>query len=105
MVLRIVMPVTRMLDDDDLDLFLDGVHVGKGSYNKGVDLWLTTTAGPHVLEVGQDVTWIGGTVVSALSPRQFRKSWKLPLAISGPGERVARIKYSRMWGKFVVEVG
>ena len=67
--------------------------------------WETITAGPHMLEVGQDVLWIGGTVVSALSPRQFRKSWKLPIAISGPGERVARIKYSRMWGKFVVEVG
>jgi hypothetical protein len=102
--LRIVMPVAWHLTDTDVDVFLDGQHVGRGSFNKGIDLRTTTTPGSHVLELGADVAEVGGTVFSSFSTRQFRKTWKLMFGVSAPGERIATLKYSRAWGNFKVEV-
>ena len=98
------MPVVWHLIDTDVDVFMDGQYVGRGSFNKGIDLRTTTTAGSHLIELGADVMAVGGTIISAFSMSQFRKSWKLPFDVSGPGERVAKIKYSRAWGNFQVEV-
>ena len=102
--LRIVMPVTWHLIDTDLDIFLGGQYVGRGCFNKGVDLNTATTPGSHILEIGADVMAVGGTIISAFSTRQFRKTWRLPIGVAGPGEGVARLKYSRAWGNFKVEV-
>jgi len=102
--LRIVMPVTWHLTDTALDIFVDGQYVGRGSVNEGVDLNTATTPGSHVLEIGADVMAVGGTPLSSFSTRQFRKTWRLPIGVAGPGERMARLKYSRAWGNFKVEV-
>ena len=102
--LRIVMAVAWHLTDTDVDVFLDGQHVGRGSFNKGINVRTTTAPGRHLLELGADVMAVGGTPLSSFSTRQFRKAWRLPIGVAGPGERVARLKYSRAWGSFKVEV-
>lgn len=102
--LRIVMPVAWHLTDTNVDVFLDGQHVGCGSFNKGIDLRTTTPPGSHVLELGADVAEVGGTIFSSFSTRHFRKTWKLAFGLSALGGQIATLKYSRVWGNFKVQV-
>lgn len=95
MALRVFMAATWRLIDTDVDIFLDGQHVGGGSFNRGIDLVTTTTPGSHVLELGADVLNVGSTIIPAFSTNAFRKTWKLLLAVAGVGERVATLKCSR----------
>lgn len=103
-VLRVFMPATWHLIDTNVDVFLDGQYIGRGSFNRGIELQTTTTPGSHTLELGADVLNVGVTIISAFSTSAFRKTWKLPLAMAGLGERVATLRYSRAWGNFKLQV-
>ncbi len=81
--LRVLFAPSWMALDFQVPVIVDGVPVGEGNFNQGIDVSVPLVPGRHSLEL-----------------RIHLRTRQYTLDLGRPGPYLCRLSYSRLWGNF-----